>query len=250
MRRPRRYSLRAAVSRKAQAAVETGVSAFKLWLWWIVANSAGELFGLGLVAVTAFLLAPHFAGPSSAVAALSFATMMIVLGGFEGVVVGVAQGLVLRTALVGLQLRAWVSATLIGALIAWLLAMIPSAAMHLQGASGRSAPAMSDDLRLAGAALMGTVLGVVLALPQWWVLRRHLSRALWWLPANALAWAAGMPVVFVVAGSMREDAAVLPVIAVILATLAVAGAVVGAIHGSVLVWLVRQGSVSATRHDR
>lgn len=184
--------------------METGISAFKLWLWWIVANSAGELFGLGLLAVTAFLSAPHFGGPSSAAAVLSLATVMIVLGGFEGAVVGVAQGLVLRTALVGLQLRAWVLATVIGALIAWLLGMIPSAAMHLHGASGRPAPAISDDLGLVGAAPMGALLGVVLALPQWWVLRRHVLRALWWLPANALAWAAGMPIVFVVAGSCRK----------------------------------------------
>lgn len=225
------------------------MSALKLWLWWIVANSAGELLGLGTLAVTAFSMAQDFAESTSVSAALLFAAVMIVLGAFEGVVVGVAQGLVLRAALADLQLRAWVLATVIGALVAWALGMIPSVAMHLHGASESPAPEMSAAFKLAAAALMGGVLGVVLALPQWRVLRGHVLHALWWLPANALAWAAGMPVVFAVAGSVPEHAAVAPVIAVVLATIAIAGAIVGAIHGGVLVWLLRQRAAPAVRYS-
>lgn len=211
--------------------------------------TAQATLGLGTLALVAFSLAQRFTDTTGASAALLIAAVMIVLGAFEGVVVGLAQGLVLRAALVSLQLRTWVLATVIGALFAWALGMILSAAMHLHGASESPAPEMSDAFKLAAAALMGALLGVVLALPQWRVLRCHVLRAFCWLPANALAWAAGMPVVFVVAGSVPEHAAVAHIIIVVLATIAVAGAIVGAIHGGVLVWLLRHGAAPAARYN-
>ena len=46
------------------------------------------------------------------------------------------------------------------------------------------------------AAGMGLVAGLILSAAQWRVLRRHVTRAWQWLPANAIAWAAGMPLIF------------------------------------------------------
>ena len=47
------------------------------------------------------------------------------------------------------------------------------------------------------AASMGLVFGPILGAPQWWVLRRWVDKAIWWIPANAVAWAGGMVAIFV-----------------------------------------------------
>ncbi len=85
--------------------------------------------------------------------------------------------------------------------------------------------------------LCGTFLeGVLVALPQWVVLRHYVRRAGWWIPANALAWAAGMVVVFMGTSIIPAEGINPAVGMVLLVTLAVAGAIVGAIHGLTLVW--------------
>ena len=86
---------------------------------------------------------------------------------------------------------------------------------------------------------MGAVAGPILAAFQWLRLRVVIPRrSAWWLPANAAAWAVSMPVVFAGAqlGSSLESPAVIALVVAL--TLAGAGAIVGAIHGRVLLWLV------------
>ena len=94
------------------------------------------------------------------------------------------------------------------------------------------------------AAVMGFVLGPILALPQWWVLRRYVRQAVWWIPANALAWAFGMVVIFAGVGMIESTTLTFGVVLLVLLSLATAGAVVGAIHGLVLIWLLRKTSNS------
>ncbi|HZS07917.1 MAG TPA: hypothetical protein VFD58_23995 [Blastocatellia bacterium] len=221
----------------------------RLWLRWVPANAIGEAGGLGLVALVAVMLArtaERTTGPS---AALLIASVTILAGAFEGVIVGVAQWLVLRRPLPELSRRAWVLATTGGALAAWALGMIPSTVISLQAdAAATSPPEISDLLKYSLAAIMGVALGPILGIPQWLVLRRHLQRAGWWVLANAVAWAVGMPLVFVGAGSAPAGASGVEIAAIILATLACAGAVVGAIHGLALIWLLQShqpGAASA-----
>jgi hypothetical protein len=57
--------------------------------------------------------------------------------------------------------------------------------------------------------------------------------------ANAAAWAAGMPVIFLAAGSVPAGAPLWLLAAAVLGACAAAGAVVGAVHGVWLVWLLR-----------
>jgi hypothetical protein len=47
---------------------------------------------------------------------------------------------------------------------------------------------MNDLVIYALAAGMGLILGTILGVPQWLALRRHVPKAGWWVPANALAW--------------------------------------------------------------
>lgn len=105
---------------------------------------------------------------------------------------------------------------------------------------------MSDQLIYALAAGMGLVLGPLLGVPQWLVLRRHLSRAGWWVPANALAWMLGMVVIFVGTGFIPVQGITLPAALVLLLFVVAAGAVVGAVHGLVLIWLLHMPRLGAT----
>ena len=123
--------------------------------------------------------------------------------------------------------------------------MLPSTIMSLAAGPAAAAaetspaepPAVVIYLLAAG---MGMFLGLMLGTPQWVALRQHVRRAGWWVPANALAWMVGMPLVFL--GATNVPAGPVTVWTVLVAVLPVlaAGAAVGAIHGIALVWLARK----------
>jgi hypothetical protein len=203
------------------------------WLQWVVANLLGEFVGLGLVGLIGYAMVAVFGEPNAFFQALAFAIVAVALGALEGSIVGYAQFLVIRRRLP--QLRAWVAATILGAVIAWTLGVLPSTLMSLNApAATEPPPEISDALQLLLAIPLGLVAGAILGVPQWRVLRRYVSRAGWWVLANALAWAAGMPLVFVAAGVRPEGSGLWAVPL----GLAAAGAVVGAIHGGFLVRLL------------
>lgn len=207
----------------------------RFWWRWVLANALGELLGLGAAAAAGYLVMAAWGEPRGVAQVLLVAAMFVGLGAIEGWVVGWAQARVLARRFPGLS--GWTRASIVGAVVAWVLGMMPSTVMNLlePAASGQPPEWMSDEgVRLALAAGLGLVAGPVLALFQWRVLRRHVRRALWWLPANALAWAVGMPVIFLGV----DLAAAMPNLASVLlsgaAAIALAGASVGAIHGAVL----------------
>jgi hypothetical protein len=210
-----------------------------LWWRWVMANAIGEVIGLGAVAAVGVSLVLTLATTRGVTARLVMAGVMILAGTFEGVVIGVAQWWVLRRSLRQLNWRAWMLATVIGAFVAWTLGMIPSTLIGATEAAATPPPEISHALRYALAALMGAVLGPLLGLPQWWVLRRYVPQAAWWVLANTAAWAVGMPVVFVGASLLRPGGFSMSLVVIAIAALASTGAVVGAIHGTVLVWLLR-----------
>jgi len=210
------------------------------WLRWVLANAAGEAVGLSAVLLIGFgVLGPRLAGLSGAWPAVMGLAAGVLLGIFEGIVVGAAQGIVLRRRLPRLGLRAWIVATVIGAMIAWGLGMLPSTLMNADPSGGGAE--LPEWLTYVMAAGMGLVSGVILALAQWLALRPHVRRAGWWLPANALAWLCGMPLVFLGMGAIPAGASVLQALPIVVAATAAAGAVVGAIHGLVLVKIVPVG---------
>jgi hypothetical protein len=214
---------------------------WELWLRWTFANVAGEVLGLGLVGAIAVVMVLTIGDPETALVALTMAGVMIAAGALEGVIVGYAQWLVLRRRLCRLSRREWVTATAIGAFLAWAIGMAPSTLMALdQNAGSSPPPEMSDALKYALASVMGVVLGTILGAPQWRVLRRYASGASMWVWANAAAWAVGMPVVFIGAGTSPVGASALSIALKLFATIAAAGASVGAIHGVALLWLLRR----------
>ena len=205
----------------------------------MIANLVGELLGLGLVGAAGFGAIVVFGEPGSALHVMALALLVIGVGAIEGAIVGFAQAVVLRRRLA--RLRSWVAATVAGAAAAWTLGMLPSTMMSLAEAAPPAPAATSDLLQLVLAVPLGLVAGAILGLPQWWVLRRYVSRAGWWIAANALAWGAGMPLVFVAAG-VRPAAGAAATVLLVIGSLAAAGSVVGAIHGAFLVRLTARGA--------
>lgn len=172
--------------------------------------------------------------------AVPTAILAVLAGTFiEGITVGTAQWLVLRRPINSIRWRVWVLATAIGAFIAWTMGMIPSTFMVAGADSAGAAPAQMSDLMIYTlAAVMGFVLGPILGVPQWLVLRHRLPKAGWWVLANALAWMVGMVIVFIGTNFIPPEGISLSVAFVLLLFLFIAGAAVGAIHGLVLVWLL------------
>ena len=210
---------------------------------WITANGWAEAGGLGGTLVIGWVLASSLDRVAGTTAILAGALGAIVLGTLlEGVVVGAAQAKVLHHRLHSLSRPAWVTASAIGAGLAWTVGLLPSTVMALAGhdASPASVPVEPSPLvKYMLAAVLGAVTGPILGLAQWTVLRRRVRHAARWLVANAGAWAVGMVLVFagmdVVPWSLGPIAVVPSIGLVCLAT----GLAVGAIHGRTLLWLTR-----------
>lgn len=217
------------------------VTGSTVWRRWVLANGAAEFVGLtSTLVMTAGLFS---ANDGLALGAALLAAFMVALAGaaVEGVVVGFAQWRVLRRELPALRWRPWVRATAIGALVAWMLGMMPSTFFQAMASSAETtASSASFDpplaLQLALAVVMGAVLGPVLGVPQWLALRGHVPRAGRWVLANAVAWAAGMPMIFLATSLIGADWTALQIGATVAAGCLAAGLVVGAVHG---LWLVR-----------
>ena len=160
---------------------------------------------------------------------------------------GPAQWLVLRRALLRMPWSTWAVATGAGAFSAWALGMIPSTVVSLEadpsgGGGAQSEPGQALVYGLAF--LTGLVLGSVLGFAQWLAWRRHVRGAAVWMPAKALAWAFGMLVIFVGIDPAIGGGFGLRAVTILVFTLALAGAVVGAIHGLALVRLSRSAQSS------
>ena len=227
-----------------QSSIPTRYERGTIWCQWVLANAMAELLGLG----TSSLLWLWLIFSVERSQGVLFAAAIVVMGSslLEGSAVSIGQWLVLRRLLPYLRWQAWWLATAAGALVAWTLGMIPSTIMSLAEETTTSTPPpeISEALMLGLAAIMGLVLGPLLALPQWVVLRRHVVQAGWWIPGNAAAWTLGMPVIFIGMGLIPTGDVTVVTIAIVLLSLAVAGAVVGMVHGVVLLWLFEQGNRS------
>jgi hypothetical protein len=214
---------------------------------WILANGLAEGLGLSSTLLLAHFSAGMLQGTTPGAGAILLgAAVAVVLGTLlEGTLVGYAQAHVLAARLPSLRARRWIAATSLGAGIAWTLGMVPStvAALAQWPSEPAGAGAASDEwptgLMLLLAALMGTLLGPVLALPQWRVMRDFVPRAWRWLPANAAAWMVGMVIVFAGMHQVVWSRGVPATMDAVFTICAVAGLAVGAVHGAVLVRMLR-----------
>lgn len=219
---------------------DSSLAPTRWWLWrqWVLANSIGELVGLGLSAMVGAGIVALLSWGFGTVSPILIAVIVVAAGVIEGMIVGVAQWLVLQHLLPHLPLARWVKATAAGAFIAWALGMMPSTLMDMGSAPGSgemiTIPAGVEYLLAAG---MGAVLGPILGGVQWWLLREYVQQAWWWIPAHALAWAGGMAAIFWVIGLLPMDGGMAWIALAFALAGVVAGGVVGAIHGLLLIRL-------------
>jgi hypothetical protein len=211
----------------------------QLWTRWTLANALSEMIGLGLTfAITGLYFSR--AGEATTLAAIVTSFVVAVASGaVEATFVGLAQWWAMRPRFPSIGRFEWWRATSIGALIAYVLGYLPSTIMSMGEASGSSGPATEPAqwIVLLLAAGMGAVGGAVLSFAQWLVLRKKVERAGIWIPANMLAWTFGMPIIFWGIDQAFKMPALWQSVLLMAATLFVAGAVVGGIHGLFLIRL-------------
>lgn len=212
---------------------------------WIAANALAEAAGLGSTLLLGRAVAPlldRSAAPGTVVLGAVAAVIVGVL--LEGLLVGSAQARVLRRSLQGLSSADWIKATMLGAGVAWLLGMVPStvaALLEPAPSSGSAVPTEPSAIVQYGLALLlGAVTGPVLGFGQWLVLRHHVPGAGRWIVANALAWAAGMLVLFVGMDQLPWERRGLGLVLGVYLVCGASGFVVGAVHGRVLRELLRE----------
>ena len=200
-------------------------AARELWRRWTLGTAAGELVGFAAPALV--MAAGTMGGWNDTAQLLS----ILLSGAVEGAALGLAQFIALRPAFPALSGRAWVLGTALGAVVAYLLAMI---AVALFGAG--TIPVVL--LVLAGVAL-GAGFLVSIGLSQWLVLRKHLRHAGWWIPANAAAWTIGVAVPFGTFALVPDGAPFWAWATAGIAGGVLMGLVVGALTGMALVRLWR-----------
>lgn len=205
-----------------------------LWRRWIVANGLAELVGLGATFAAIGLLFSRIDTQHAAGILLAF-LLTVASGAIEATLVGLAQWLAMQPAFPIIRRVAWWRATLIGALLGYALGYLPSTLMSM-GAAVTQTPQVEPPqwVTLLLAAGLGAAAGAVLSFAQWLVLRGKVRRAGLWIPANMLAWACGMPVIFWGMDLAFKLGTLWQSVLVIGAAILVAGLVVGAIHGRFL----------------
>ena len=154
---------------------------------WVVATTCGELAGFAIPAIVGATAASADVGQSALMA------LLVVAGVGEGTVLGWAQSRMLRRELPELRTGDWIRATAAGAAVAWSIGMLPST-------FSRQFLELWPPLLVVLGVLAGVVLLATIGSAQWLVLRRHVDRSGSWVVANALAWVAGLVVVFAAIG--------------------------------------------------
>lgn len=208
-----------------------------LWRRWLVANLIGEFLGLGIAGALGALITVSLGDTIQTSTWLILGLTLIVAAAIEGSIVGLAQWWVLHRYLSALTRRTWLWATILGGEIAWMVGMsIGSLGGDLFAGQTTLDPNL---IGLIFGTLLGPIVGAMLGVVQWFVLRQYVAAAGWWVLANALAWTAGMFVIFAAMIFVDETTPVLWVVVTWAVSGILAGATVAAIHGTFLVWLLR-----------
>jgi hypothetical protein len=179
-----------------------------LWVGWMLATALGLIIG--------------YLPSSLFINQLDLGLVRVIVPLLAGVLIGLAQWLVLRNYVTHssdwvLHLAAsWVLGYTLGLLVVDLLAGT-----------------------FIGAVLGYALFGVIIALFQWPVLHREIPRIWVWVLANVVGWVLGAVLSQLVLGALFGDNPGSP-LAFTVVNMAVTGLVAGLITGLALVWIVRE----------
>jgi hypothetical protein len=197
-----------------------------VWQRWVRAMMLGELVGFVPPAV-AGAVAYRAGAPDWAMLPI-----LAVAGSLEGAALGYAQSTVLDDELPSVSRRGWVVATAGAATGAWAIGMLPSA---LGSFTEEHPVAVGAVMVVLAPALLMSI-----GFAQWLVLRRTEPESGSWVPANAIAWLAGLPAVFVTMAVVPNGAPIAVRAVAGVAGAVVMGAVAASITGVALLRLVRR----------
>jgi hypothetical protein len=203
------------------------------------------MFGLGLTFMVGALVMSLLGEAQNAVVILVSFLVAVASGAIEATIVGLAQWWAMHPWLPAILRRDWWLATLFGALLAYVLGYLPTTLMSLTEQSNlQGTPVQEPDqwVVLLLAAGLGLVGGAVQSFAQWLVLRKKVSRANVWIPANMLAWLVGMPLIFWGIDKAGRLESMFCIVGFMAGVLLLAGLVVGAIHGAFLLHIVSNES--------
>jgi len=142
---------------------------------WMLAVTIAETVGFAVPA-TVFTVTNLLEAP----AGVAYAAI-VAAGAVEGALLGLGQRI--GFGLPALSRRAWVSATALGAAIAWSIGLLPSTLGGLD---------FGSPLVIALVGVGGLVLLASIPTLQWVVLRRLVHPSFFWAPVNMGAWAVGL----------------------------------------------------------
>ncbi|OGN96991.1 MAG: hypothetical protein A2Z71_07435 [Chloroflexi bacterium RBG_13_50_21] len=211
-----------------------------LYLRWVGANGIGEMLGLGLTLAIGAIVITSLSDQQNSTTILVTFLVAVASGAIEATIVGLAQWWAMHPWFPMIQRTAWWFATLIGALVAYVLGYLPSTLMSLGEQTTQSQAPSAEPAQwvvLILAAGLGIVGGAVLSFAQWIVMRKKVARASLWMPANMLAWMVGMPIIFLGIDVTQTLSGMGWEILFMAGILLLTGLVVGAIHGAFLVHL-------------
>lgn len=202
---------------------------------WTALCAIAEAIGM-TAAATAAKVSQAMVGEPATSRQVAVSLSLVVTGGLvEGVALGGLQAVGLGRALPGLGRRRWLLVTAAVAGLGWAAASAPAA---LSGVGDGSAPPLL--LVLAGASLLGGLLGALLGAAQASVLRGHVRHPWRWIGTSAAAWAPAMAVIFLGATAPGADWSGPTVAALGAVTGLAAGAVLGLVSGSLMPALTGQ----------
>jgi hypothetical protein len=206
------------------------------WLRWTAVCGLGEFLGIGVAAGIGFGVVMTLGEPDTLGEKLFVILTAIVSGIIEGLVTGWLQWWVLREKFAAVKAKDWLFYTALGAATGWILGMTPSTFLMGQGGA-TPVPEFSSALIALLAAGAGLVLGALFGFFQWLELRKHTVQAARWIPANAIAWAIGLAIIYLGASMPTAETALAMVILIGTVSGLLAGLSVGAITGLFLIKL-------------
>lgn len=146
----------------------------RFWFQWVLVTILGFLISLCLVEIN---VRPNVGAMSGAIG---------------GAVIGLAQGMLLkpRVSIVGWVLASLVSWSLIGS--------------SNLGAIGWVAPrTLNLGIRATFGVLDGSLVGALIGVGQWFILRQQVKKAWMWILTSALGWGVGLAIGWSVGGILR-----------------------------------------------
>jgi hypothetical protein len=224
---------------------------FRIWLPWTLANGLAELACLEITyALVSFI--PDKIVVLNRTPLQTYTVIALISAVIEATTVGLAQAWLMRVVFPGLKRLSWWAATLLGVLLAYVLAWWPlnrviawlDDSPHYLAYSHE--PSTFELLLLVIGA--GAAIGALLSFFQWLLLRRQVPHAGQWIVRNVEAWACGFPLLLLALILANDLQSIWLVRLAVAEAILVVGLLVGAINGRYLAHLA--GDTTPSRFIR